>query len=309
MSFGRTAILKAAQSPWLRQHAPRLGFVRRTVSRFMPGEEAGDALAACRTLAANGIASVLTHLGENIADRSEAEQVKQHYLDLTQRIVSTQLPTEISVKLTQIGLDLDPEFCYANLVALIAATPPEKVLWIDMEQSPYVDATLAIFKRARAVYANVGVCVQAYLYRTGQDLDSLIPMRAAIRLVKGAYNEPAELAYPVKKDVDENYFHLAQRLLSPESRKLGVRAAIATHDKALIARLNAWAESQGVPKQGIEYQMLYGIQRAEQQRLAAAGYRSTVLVAYGTYWFPWFMRRLAERPANVLFLARNFFSN
>ena len=309
MSFARTAILKAAQSPWLRERAPRLGFVRRTVSRFMPGEEAQDALTACRTLAANGIASVLTHLGENITDRSEAEQVRQHYLDLTQRIVSAQLPTEISLKLTQIGLDLDPEFCYANLLALLAATPPEKTLWIDMEQSPYVDATLAIFKRARAAYANVGVCVQAYLYRTGQDLDSLIPMRAAIRLVKGAYNEPAELAFPVKKDVDENYFHLAQRLLSPESRKLGVRAAIATHDKPLIARLNAWAESQGVPKQGIEYQMLYGIQRAEQQRLAQEGYRSTVLVAYGTYWFPWFMRRLAERPANVLFLARNFFSN
>src|SRR5580698_4835293 len=283
MSFGRTAILKAAQSPWLRERAPRLGFVRRTVSRFMPGEEAEDALAACRTLAGHGIASVLTHLGENITDRAEAESVKQ--------------------------LDLDPEFCYANVATLIEATPPEKVLWIDMEQSPYVDATLAIFKRARAAYANVGICVQAYLYRTGQDLDTLIPMRAAIRLVKGAYNEPAELAYPVKKDVDENYFHLAQRLLSPESRKLGVRAAIATHDKPLIARLNEWAASQGVPKQGIEYQMLFGIQRAEQQRLADAGYRSTVLVAYGTFWFPWFMRRLAERPANVLFLARNFFSN
>src|SRR5580698_2982309 len=291
MSFGRTAILKAAQSPWLRERAPRLGFVRRTVSRFMPGEEADDALAACRTLAGHGIASVLTHLG------------------LNQRIITAQLPTEISVKLTQLGLDLDPEFCYANVATLIEATPPEKVLWIDMEQSPYVDATLAIFKRARAAYANVGICVQAYLYRTGQDLDTLIPMRAAIRLVKGAYNEPAELAYPVKKDVDENYFHLAQRLLSPESRKLGVRAAIATHDKPLIARLNEWAASQGVPKQGIEYQMLFGIQRAEQQRLADAGYRSTVLVAYGTFWFPWFMRRLAERPANLVFLARNFFSN
>jgi proline dehydrogenase len=309
MSIGRTAILKAAQSPWLRERAPRLGFVRRTVSRFMPGEEAGDALAACRALASNRIASVLTHLGENITDRNQAQQVKEHYLDLNRRVIAAELPTEISVKLTQLGLDLDPEFCFQNVVALIEATPRDKTLWIDMEQSPYVDATLAIFKRARAAYANLGICVQAYLYRTGQDLDTLIPMRAAIRLVKGAYNEPAELAYPVKKDVDENYFHLAQRLLSPESRKLGVRAAIATHDKTLIARLNAWAEGQGVPKQSLEYQMLFGIQRAEQQRLAQAGYRSTVLVAYGTFWFPWFMRRLAERPANVLFLARNFFSN
>jgi proline dehydrogenase len=309
MSFARTAILKAAQSSWLRERAPRFGFVRRTVNRFMPGEDANDALTAARALSGKGIATVLTHLGENIADRTEAEQVKQHYIDLTQRIFGANLPTEISIKLTQVGLDLDPEFCYANVAAIIERTPPDKTVWIDMEQSPYVDATLAIFRRARTAYANVGICVQAYLYRTAQDLDSLIPMRAAIRLVKGAYNEPAELAFPVKKDVDENYFHLAQRLLSPESRKLGVRAAIATHDKVIINRLNAWAESQGVPKHLTEYQMLYGIQRAEQQRLADAGYRSVVLVAYGTFWFPWFMRRLAERPANVLFLARNFFAN
>jgi proline dehydrogenase len=309
MSFGRTAILKAAQSPWLRERAPRFGFVRRTVSRFMPGEDAADALCAARELAEKGIATVLTHLGENITDRTEAEQVKQHYIDLTQRIFAAQLPTEISIKLTQVGLDLDPEFCYANVAAIIERTPPDKTVWIDMEQSPYVDATLAIFKRARAAYANVGICVQAYLYRTEQDLDSLIALRAAIRLVKGAYNEPAELAFPKRKDVDENYFHLAQRLLSPESRKLGIRAAIATHDRELVGRLNEWAAAQGVPKTGIEYQMLYGIQRAEQQRLATDGYRSTVLVAYGTFWFPWFMRRLAERPANVLFLARNFFAD
>lgn len=308
MGLMRRSILKAAQSPWLREHAPRYGFVRRTVARFMPGEDAQDALAAARALAAKGVSSVLTHLGENIADRTEADQVTQHYLDLTVRILASALPAEISVKLTQIGLDLDPEFCFTNLSALLEKTPPDKILWIDMEQSAYVDATLELFRRARSIYANVGICVQAYLYRTEKDLDTLIPMRAAIRLVKGAYNEPAEIAFPVKKDVDENYFHLAQRLLSPESRRLGVRAAIATHDRTLIGRLNAWADAQGVPKSKLEYQMLYGIQRAEQIQLAEAGYRSVVLVAYGRFWYPWFMRRLAERPANVLFLARNFFS-
>ena len=178
-----------------------------------------------------------------------------------------------------------------------------------MEQSPYVDVTLELFRRARKSHANVGVCLQAYLFRTEKDLDSLIPMGAAIRLVKGAYNEPAEIAYPVKKDVDENFLHLAQRLLSPEARRARVRAVLATHDRALIAKIIEWTASQGVPKDKVEFQMLYGIQRAEQIRLAQAGYPSGVLVAYGTFWYPWFMRRLAERPANVLFLARHFFSN
>jgi proline dehydrogenase len=176
-----------------------------------------------------------------------------------------------------------------------------------MEQSPYVDVTLDLFRRARKVYPNVGVCLQAYLYRTEKDLDSLILMGAAVRLVKGAYNEPSEIAYPKKSDVDENYFHLAQRLLSPEARRAGVRAALATHDLKLIARISQWATGQGVPNNQIEFAMLYGIQRAEQLRLAKQGYRCTVLVSYGSFWFPWFMRRLAERPANILFLARNFF--
>ncbi|MFY9731895.1 MAG: proline dehydrogenase family protein [Candidatus Acidiferrales bacterium] len=309
MSLMRTAILKASASPWMRKNAPRYGFLRRTVTRFMPGENIDDALAAARQLAEKRIATLVTHLGENIDDRSEAESVTNHYLDVLRQINAANLPTEVSVKLTQLGLDLDREFCYANLVRLIEATPPDKTLWIDMEQSPYVDVTLEIYLRARKAYANVGVCVQAYLYRTQKDLDSLIAIGAAVRLVKGAYNEPAEIAYPLKKDVDSSYMDLAKRLLSPEARKAGVRAAIATHDRALIATLIEWATAQGVPKNRLEFQMLYGIQRAEQLRLAQDGYRSAVLISYGTFWYPWFMRRLAERPANVLFLARNFFGN
>ena len=309
MGLLRRGILMASQSQWMREHAPRYGFMRRTVARFMPGEDVQDAITAARTLASSGVRSVLTHLGENITDRAEAEHVTQHYLDVNNRIQAAQLPSEISVKLTQLGLDLDAGFCYGNLVALIEKTPADKVLWIDMEQSPYVDVTLELYRRARMAHANVGICLQAYLYRTEKDLDALIPMGAAIRLVKGAYNEPAEIAYPVKKDVDDNYLHLAQRLLSPEGRRARVRAAIATHDRALIAKITEWAESQGVRKTQLEFQMLYGIQCAEQLRLAQAGYRSAVLIAYGSFWYPWFLRRLAERPANVLFLARNFFSN
>ena len=304
----RRSLLKASQSPWLRERAPRYGFMRRTVTRFMPGEDAADALAASRRLAENGIATVLTHLGENFADRAEAEAVTLHYLDLIERIRSAALPAEVSVKLTQLGLDLDREFCYANLAKLIENTPAERTLWIDMEQSPYVDATLELYRRARKSHRNVGVCLQAYLYRTEKDLDALIPLGASLRLVKGAYNEPAEIAFPKKNDVDENYFHLTQRLLSPEARRAGVRAAIATHDRILIRRLTTWAAAQGITNAQLEFQMLYGIQRAEQLRLAQEGYRSAVLISYGSFWFPWFMRRLAERPANILFLARNFFS-
>jgi proline dehydrogenase len=309
MSLMRRAILMASQSPWMRQNAPKYGVLRRTVTRFMPGENIEDALAAASQLAEKQVSTVVTHLGENIADRAEAESVTQHYLGVIDRIHTANLPTEVSVKLTQLGLDLDRELCYANLVKLIEHSPPQKTLWIDMEQSPYVDVTLELYLRARRVYANVGVCVQAYLYRTGKDLDALITIGAAVRLVKGAYNEPAEIAYPKKADVDSSYMELAKRLLSPEARKAQVRAALATHDRALITSLIEWATAQGVPKNRLEFQMLYGIQRAEQLRLAQEGYRSGVLISYGTFWYPWFMRRLAERPANVLFLARNFFGS
>lgn len=308
MSLMRRSLLVVSQSRWLRERAPRYAFMRRTVARFMPGENVEEALAAARRLAENRIASVLTHLGENITDRAEAEGVAQHYLDVLERVRTAGLPAEISVKLTQLGLDLDREFCFSNLTKLIEHSPADKTLWIDMEQSPYVDATLELYRRARQAHRNVGVCVQAYLYRTEKDLEALLWIGASVRLVKGAYNEPPEIAYPKKSDMDENYFRLAQRLLGEEARRSGVRAAIATHDRALIRRLADWAASQGLPKDQLEFQMLYGIQRAEQVRLAEEGYRVAVLISYGSYWFPWFMRRLAERPANVLFLARNFFS-
>ncbi|MGA8220323.1 MAG: proline dehydrogenase family protein [Candidatus Acidiferrales bacterium] len=308
MSLLRRTILVAAQNQWLREQAPRYGFFRRTTKRFMPGEKLEDALAAARELAGNQISTVLTHLGENIADRAEAEGVTQGYLDVLDRIRASELPTEISVKLTQLGLDLDREFCFKNVARLIEHCPPEKTLWIDMEQSQYVDATLELYRRARKAYKNVGVCVQAYLYRTQTDLETLIPLGAAIRLVKGAYNEPREIAFPKKEDVDENYYRLGAMLLNADALRAGVRAAIATHDRALIKRICDFAASQGIAKERLEFQMLYGIRRGEQLRLAQEGYRSTVLISYGSFWFPWFMRRLAERPANILFLARNFFS-
>lgn len=281
--------------------------MRRTVRRFLPGEEAEDALAAARQLADREMSSVLSHLGENITERSEAESVTRHYLDVLERIRAENLPTDVSLKLTQLGLDLDPEFCFANVTMLAEHTPTDKVLWFDMEQSPYVDVTLDIFRRAYKMHRNIGVCVQSYLYRTENDVESLIPMGAPVRLVKGAYSEPREIAFIKKRDVGDNYFRLAQLLLGPEARQAGVRAVFGTHDRVLIARLTEWTAQQGAPKDQLEFQMLYGIQQMEQQRLAKEGYRSGVFICYGSFWFPWFMRRLAERPANVLFLARNFF--
>jgi proline dehydrogenase len=218
------------------------------------------------------------------------------------------LGSEVSVKLTQLGLDLDKELCYSNLRKIIERAGRGSVVWIDMEASNYVDVTLELYRRARLAYPNVGVCLQAYLYRTKSDLAALMPLGPAIRLVKGAYNEPPDRAFPRKRDVDDNFLALTQQLLGDDARGAGVRAAIATHDRKLIRRIIDFTESKRLPKNGFEFQMLYGIQRAEQHRLAREGWRSIVLVAYGSYWFPWFMRRLAERPANVFFVLRNVFS-
>ncbi len=308
MSVLRSFLLAGSQSRWLKERARRYWFVRRTVSRFMPGETLDDALRAASELKEKLIGTVFTLLGENISDSSEAERVARHYLEVQDRARALGLGTEVSVKLTQLGLDLDHELCYANLKRIIEHEDPRRVVWIDMEASNYVDRTLELYRRARTAYPNVGVCLQAYLYRTAQDLAALMPLGPAIRLVKGAYQEPPDLAYPRKRDVDENFFALARELLGEEARRAGVRAAIATHDRKLITRIIEYAESKQLARDRYEFQMLFGIQREEQSRLAREGWRSIVLVAYGSAWFPWFMRRLAERPANVLFVARNLFT-
>jgi len=308
MGVMRSILLAGSQNTWLRECLPRYGFMRKAVARFMPGEEIGDALSAARQLQEIGITTVLTRLGENVTDTKEAESVTEHYLSVLDQINSQGLPTEVSVKLTQLGLDLDKDLCYANLERVNQRAGPGSTVWIDMEASNYVDVTLELFRRVHTNHPKAGVCLQAYLYRTAQDLATLIPLGAAIRLVKGAYKEPPDRAFPKKQSVDENFFTLSKQLLSEEARRADVRAAIATHDTHLIRRIADFAAAQGLSKDRYEFQMLYGIQRAEQIRLARGGWRSVVLVAYGSYWFPWYMRRLAERPANVFFVLRNIFS-
>lgn len=307
MPMMRGALLWASQNRWLRERASRYGFVRRSVSRFMPGEEISDALAAARKLEDQGLGTVFTHLGENVSTAAEAESVAGHYLEALEQVRAAGLHTEPSVKLTHLGLDLGHDLCQANVEKIIQAAGDGSILWIDMESSSYVDATLDLYRRLRETYSNVGVCLQAYLFRTMDDLESLIPLGTAIRLVKGAYLEPPDVAFPRKEDVDENFFKLSQRLLSAEARGAGVRAAIGTHDRKLIHRVEELARSNGLTKDDFRFQMLYGIQSAEQLRLARNEWRSEVLISYGKFWFPWYMRRLAERPANVTFVIKNLF--
>jgi proline dehydrogenase len=309
VSLMRSFFLACSQSKWLRERATRYGFVRRAVTRFMPGESASDALTAAVALRDQSIGSVFTLLGENISDSAEANRVAAHYLDVLRRIGEMGLRTEVSVKLTQLGLDLGLDLCYANVKKIIETAGPQSVVWIDMEASNYVDATLELYRRARQAFPNVGVCLQAYLFRTADDIASLIPLGPAIRLVKGAYKESPQVAFPHKKDVDENYFALAKQMLAEDARARGMRAAFATHDCKLIRRIIEYAGTMRIAQDGFEFQMLYGIQRDEQIRLAREGWKSIVLVAYGSYWFPWYMRRLAERPANFLFVLRNLFAS
>ncbi len=294
---------------WLRDHATKTAFVRRSVSAFMPGEKLEDAMAAAQLQQTQGVGTIFTKLGENLTRVDEAEEVTRHYLDVLDRVQAAGLRAQISVKPTQLGFDLDQALCFRNLQRLIErAAERDNFVWVDMESSPYVDPTLDLFRRARAMSPRVGIALQAYLYRTAADIESLVPLGAAIRLVKGAYLEAESVAYPKKADVDENYYKLACRLLADDALHAGGSLHIATHDPKLTDRLASRIDERGVPTTAYEYAMLYGIQRPLQKRLVADGRPLRVLIAYGEFWFPWYMRRLAERPANVGFVLKNLFA-
>jgi proline dehydrogenase len=304
----RKALLALSTNAWMRDRATKTAFVRRSVSRFMPGEHIEDALRAASELKPHGIATILTKLGENLTRVEEAEDVTQHYLDVLDRVAASGLDAQISIKPTQLGLDLDRSLCDRNLQRLIErAEARDNFVWIDMESSPYVDPTLDLFRRMRAKTSRVGIALQAYLRRTEADVESLVPLGAAIRVVKGAYLESPEIAFARKADTDENYYRLCTRLLAPDARRPGAILHIATHDVRLADRLAAFIAQNNVPQSAYEFAMLYGIQRGQQTRLAREGKRLRVLISYGEYWFPWYMRRLGERPANVWFVIRTMF--
>jgi proline dehydrogenase len=306
MGLLRSLLLRGSRNAWLRERAVRYPVVRRSVSRFMPGEDLGDALAAAVALKGAGIAAILAHLGENVADAGEAERVTDHYQEALDAVRNAGLDAQISVKLTQLGLDVDGDACLQNLRRLVRhAEKTSNFVWIDMEASPYVDVTLAQYRAARAEAGNVGVCLQSYLKRTRDDLESLLPLKPALRLVKGAYREPAEVAFPRKADVDASYRELAERFFDAAAARGGGVLGVATHDLRLVRLLKESAARRDLAKQRYEFEMLYGIQQPLQRELAAQGHPVRVLISYGRYWFPWYMRRLAERPANVLFVLKN----
>lgn len=302
MSVARTLLIRASKSPWVKTNLAERGFVKRAVRRFMPGEDLESALGAAAAFAQGGIGTILTQLGENIATADAARAVRDHYLGVLDEIRRRKLPAQLSVKLTQLGLDVDREACVRHLDAL-AAKAGDDVLWVDMEESKYVDVTLEVYRQVRAKRANLGVCLQAYLRRTPKDLDALLAVTPAIRLVKGAYNEPPEVAFPRKRDTDLQYAALATRLL--EATRRGARVVFGTHDLGLVARIRGQARGMGLAPDAMEFHMLYGIRADAQRSLAADGAKVRVLVSYGGAWFAWYLRRLAERPANVWFVVRN----
>jgi proline dehydrogenase len=301
----RAFLLWAARNRWLREHLPRLRFVRRAVRRFAPGESLSDALEAAERYRALGIGSVFTFLGENVTDLDAAVRDVEHYHGALGEAAERGLDTEISAKLTHFGLDIDPAFAKASLEGLADhAARLGTWVWVDMEGSAATEATIALYERARPGRENLGLCLQAYLRRTPSDIARLLPLRPAIRLVKGAYDEPARIAYRSRADVDAAFLAAGQQLLEGMRAGSVTRFIAGTHDVGLVERLSKAAETLGLDRRAVEVQMLYGIRTPEQRRLVAEGYDVRVLIAYGDAWFSWYLRRLAERPANVLFALR-----
>ena len=300
----RTILLWMARNRWLKEHVPRLWFARRAVRRFMPGEQMEEALEAAEQFRPLGIALLFTHLGENLERAEQSTAVADHYHDLLNKIMARGLDAEISIKPTQLGLDLDADATLAHLRSLAAhAAEARGSLWLDMEGSAYTRATIDLYRTLKADHPAVGICLQAYLKRTPADLADLLPLRPQIRLVKGAYDEAAEIAFRKKSDVDAAFQSLSVAML-PHAGSGDLRLGLGTHDTRLIERIADFGRGEGVAIDAFEVQMLYGIRMDEQRRLAAAGYRVRDLIAYGDAWYAWYMRRLAERPANVWFAAR-----
>jgi proline dehydrogenase len=308
MSLLRNLFLALSRSRTLQQAMVNLGPARSMARRFVAGERLEEAITAVEGLNGQGLLATLDHLGENVTSETESRDAAHELLDLLAAIDASGVRSGVSVKLTQLGLDLSPALAAENVERIVGrAAEAGRFVRIDMESHEYVQPTLDLFEGLWGRYRNVGVVIQSYLYRSASDVARLVELGASVRLVKGAYDEPPEVAYPDKADTDASYVRLMELLFSKEAQASGAYPAIATHDTGLIDWAKEHTQHQGIPPERFEFQMLYGIRTGLQRQLAAEGYRVRAYVPYGEQWYPYLMRRLAERPANLLFLLRNLF--
>lgn len=301
----RSLLLFLSQRRRLRHWMETSSAAERLTSRFIAGNTLERELAVCQNLNAEGILATLDHLGESVTSLAEAERSRDAYIAALDQIAALGLKATVSVKLTQLGLDLSEPECRANVERLVErAKGIGSVVEIDMESSGYVDRTLALVTELHSKYGSVRAVIQAYLYRSESDIEHLSKLGIPVRLCKGAYKESSDVVFPDKEDVDKNYVRLMTRLLD-----IGTYPAIASHDERIVRRALEYLKERNIAPDRFEFQMLYGIRRDLQRKLVAGGHRLRLYVPYGDAWYPYFMRRLAERPANVLFLARNLWKN
>ena len=301
----RSALLFLSKQEGLKDFATRFKPFKKMTTRFVAGEDVETTIQAIRELNAIGCTATFDHLNESVTTVAETEAEVREYKKILARIDETGIKSNVSIKLTQFGLGFDPELTYRNARQIVEeAARRGNFVRIDMEDSAVTQVTLDIFKRLRAEFDlnTVGIVLQSYLRRTYGDVQDVLKIPARIRICKGAYNEPPEVAFPDKKDVDENYVRCMKLML-----KSGVYHGIATHDEKMIEATTNFAKQEGIGKETFEFQMLYGVRRDLQEKLAREGYGVRVYVPYGKTWYPYFMRRLAERPANVWFVLKNLF--
>ena len=301
--LSRSALIYLSQHEGLKDFATRFSTFKKLTTRFVAGETIDEAADAIRKLNASGCSASFDHLNESVDSPAETKSEVNEYLHILDKIDSTGIDSNASIKLSQFGLEIDPELAYQNARTVVQdAARRGNFVRIDMEGSPVTQLTIDIFKRLRSEFGlnDVGIVLQSYLYRTYQDAQELLKLPARIRICKGAYSEPPEVAYPDKKDTDENYIKVMKLLLSS-----GVYHGIATHDPRMIDATIKFVQQEGIPREAFEFQMLYGVRRDLQTQLSRDGYNMRVYVPYGKHWYPYFMRRLAERPANIWFVMKN----
>lgn len=301
----RSALIYLSRQEGLKDFATRFSLFKKLTTRFIAGETIDEAIAAIREINSRGCTASFDHLNESVNSASETEAEVSEYLNVLAQIDATGIDSNVSIKLTQFGLEIDPDLAYRNARRVVEdAARRGNFVRVDMEASNVTQATIDVFKRLRTEFGlnDCGIVVQSYLYRTENDVRDLLKIPARIRLCKGAYNEPPEVAYPEKQKVDENYVRVMQLLLSS-----GTYHGIATHDPKMIDATIDFAQREGIGREAFEFQMLYGIRRDLQEQLARDGYGMRVYVPYGKHWYPYFMRRLAERPANIWFVMKNLF--